>query len=379
MKIILSPDSFKGSASAIALCAAMRRGVERQMPDAEIVELPLSDGGEGLIENLVYACQGQVVEAVVQGPLGDPVNAHYGIIEQTEGKTAVIELAQASGLTLLAEGDRNPLHTFTYGTGQLMMHALDQEIRHFILGLGGSATNDGGAGLARALGIRFLDAQQRELPQGGKALGHLASIDLSQLDRRLYDCQFLIACDVTNPLTGPDGATYVFGPQKGATAEMLPDLDQALSHYASMLRGQTGRDVAIIPGSGAAGGTAAALAAFFNARLVSGIDVFLDAIRYDQHLAGASLVMTGEGKLDEQTLSGKVIHGVCKRASTFGIPVMALCGGMDISAEQMDRIGLTAAFSIVQKPCSLVEAMEQTLSMAERQVEQIIRLARIHV
>ena len=375
MKIILAPDSFKGSLSARALCAAMRRGIEAACPSAEIVEIPLADGGEGTMENLVHATQGTLVPVTVTGPLGTPVQAHYGILGDQQ--TAVIEMAQASGLTLIPPPQRNPLLAATYGTGELIRHALDAGYRRLIIGLGGSATNDGGAGMLRALGVSFFDEKGNALPDGGAALARLASLDDSRLDPRLQETAILIASDVTNPLCGPAGASAVFGPQKGATPAMVAELDRALNHFAEVVLQHKGLDIRTRSGGGAAGGTGAALLGFANATLRPGIEIVMEATRLHEHLQGADLVLTGEGSLDSQTLSGKVIAGVTRSARTHGgVPVVALCGASTLTAEQQDAIGLLSAFSIVPGPCSLEEAITNAARWTEERTFQIIRLFR---
>jgi len=372
MKIIIAPDSFKGSVSARELCAAVKKGILRILPDARVVELPLADGGEGTMENLIYATQGKKVAVQVTGPLGKPVNAAYGILG--DGKTVIIEMAQASGLPLLSPEERNPLIATSYGTGELIAHALDAGYRRFIIGLGGSATNDGGAGMLEALGIRFYDKNGRPLERGGAALKQLHRLDAANLDPRIAEASFEVASDVSNPLCGPQGASYVFGPQKGATPEMVAELDAALYRYGECIRQERGIDVIHAPGAGAAGGMGAALLGFFNARMRSGIDMMLEAVDWPRHLAGTDLIITGEGKLDGQTLSGKVIAGVCRSARGQGIPVIALCGGMALSGEEMDRLGLNAAFSIVKGPCPLEEAVKRASDWAADQAEQIMRI-----
>lgn len=374
MKIIVAPDSFKGSISARALCAAVKQGILRVFPEAEVVELPLADGGEGTMENLVYASRGRKVEVEVTGPLGNRVTAAYGVLG--DGRTAVIEMAQASGLPLVPAAERNPLVATSYGTGELIAHALDAGFRRFIVGLGGSATNDGGAGMLQALGLALLDESGRPLPPGGAALRRLHRIDASKLDARLRESSFEVACDVTNPLCGPQGASAVFGPQKGATPEMVAVLDEALRHYGECIRRERGIDVLDAPGAGAAGGMGAALLGFLNARMRSGIEMVLEESGWMRHLAGADLIVTGEGKLDAQTLSGKVIAGVCRSAREHGIPVAALCGAMELSGGDMDRLGLAAAFSIAKGPCRLEDAIGHAAEWAADQAEQMMRMWR---
>jgi glycerate kinase len=375
MKIIIAPDSFKGSISARALCASIKEGIARVFPQAETVELPLADGGEGTMENLVYASRGTKVDVTVTGPLGKPVRAAYGVLG--DGRTVVIEMAQASGLPLVPPEERNPLVTTTYGTGELIAHALNAGYRRFIVALGGSATNDGGAGMMQALGLALLDAQGRPLPPGGAALKQLHRIDASGLDARLKESAFEVACDVSNPLCGPQGASAVFGPQKGATPEMVAVLDEALRHYGECIRRERGIDVIDAPGAGAAGGMGAALLGFLDARMRSGIDMVLEAVGWTNHLAGADLIITGEGKLDEQTLSGKVIAGVCRTARERGVPVAALCGAMALTGADMDRLGLSCAFSIVKGPCRLEDAMRLAPEWAADQAEQMMRMLRL--
>jgi len=371
VKVIAAPDSFKGSASAVQLARAIHAGIVAACPKAEVVELPLADGGEGTLDTVLHSDGGLLVRTMASDPLGRPVEAGYGILNDG---TAFIELAQASGLMLVAEPERNAGASTTYGTGELIRDALGRGCRSFILALGGSATNDGGAGILEALGARLLDEAGSAVPRGGMGLEKLACIDLSGLDPRLKGCTFRAATDVTNPLCGPAGASQVFGPQKGADPEAVVRLDRALARYAERLRLATGRDVAPMPGAGAAGGTAAGLVAALDARIVSGIDMVLEVSGFRRHIATADLVITGEGRLDAQTLFGKVIAGVCRAASAHGVPVAALCGGRSLSGREMDQIGLAAAFSIVPGPCPLEEAIRRAEEWAAAQSEQLVRL-----
>lgn len=371
MKIVVAPDSFKGSISARDLCAAVCRGIHAADPKIDVIELPLADGGEGTVDNMVYSTQGETRLVQVNDPLGRPIRAAYGILG--DHATVIIEMAQASGLPLLKPDERNPLITSSFGTGELVLHALNAGYRKFIIGLGGSATNDGGAGMLKALGAAFYDQDGVLLPKGGASLEKLSYMDLSGLDKRLQESTFTIASDVNNPLCGANGASTVFGPQKGATPEMVQRLDMALSRFADVVEKQLGIDVRHLPGSGAAGGMGAGLLAFLHAEFKSGIELVMDAIKFEQKIQVADLIITGEGKLDEQTMAGKVIAGVCKKAKPYQIPTIAICGGMELTSEQMDEIGLLAGFSIVPKPCSLDEAMEQAEGWAQKQVEQIIR------
>ncbi|HHW71766.1 MAG TPA: glycerate kinase [Firmicutes bacterium] len=372
MKIVLAPDSFKGSLSSTEAAEAMARGVRKVLPEAELVLLPLSDGGEGLVESLVVASRGEVVECEVTGPLGTPVKAKLGLMGG--GKTAVIEMAQASGLILVPEEERNPLVTTTFGTGELIAKALDLGCEHLIIGIGGSATNDGGMGMAQALGVRFLDEQGELLGSGGAELARLAEIDVSRRDPRLDEVRIEVACDVTNPLTGPQGASHIYGPQKGATPEMVELLDAALNRYDQILKRDLGKDVGRIPGAGAAGGLGAGLMALLGGKLVSGIELVLDVLDFEGKAEGADLVLTGEGRFDGQSAYGKVPMGVAKRSRALDIPVVVIAGTVLPSAEVLHREGVTAYFSILNRPLSLKEAMEDAAELLEQQTAQVIRL-----
>ncbi|MEK3885684.1 glycerate kinase [Paenibacillus sp. PL2-23] len=373
MKIVIAPDSFKGSISAEALCDAIETGIKAVCPDAIIHKLPLSDGGEGLVSSLIQSCGGTYRHAMVHDPLGREIKARYGLMD--DGQTAVIEMAEASGLTLLQPEERNPMRADSYGTGQLIQHALNLGCRRFVIGLGGSATVDGGMGMLRALGMRWLDAQGNELEQtGGQALLELQHYDRSRLDERLRQSSFVIASDVTNPLCGPNGAAAIFGPQKGADAEQVSVLDEALARYAQCVEAQEGIRVSTLSGAGAAGGMGAAFAAFLGAKLASGIDYVMEATRLSEAMASADLVITGEGKLDQQTLSGKVIAGVCQLGQRHQTPVVALCGSVSLSLQEMKRIGLVAGFSIVPGPCSLEEAMKQAPEWAAERTMHMMRI-----
>jgi len=327
MKIIVAPDSFKGSISAEQAARAMAEGILDTAPDCKVIELPSADGGEGTMANLVAATNGCIVTQQVSGPLGKPVAASYGVLGN--GETCVIEIAEASGLTLLSETERDPERTSTDGTGELIRHALDAGFRDFIIGLGGSATNDGGTGILRALGMRFLDASGKELPPGAGGLDELYTIDASSFDTRLQDCRFVIASDVDNPLIGPNGASHVFGPQKGATDEIAEVLDRKLSHYADLVEKQTGHALHDYPGAGAAGGAGGAFLAFFPAVMQRGIDVVLEASGFSESVASSDLIFTGEGKSDRQTLSGKTAFGIAQMAAVHGKPVILLSGVID--------------------------------------------------
>lgn len=327
MKIIVAPDSFKGSISAEQAARAMAQGIIEAAPDSEVIELPSADGGEGTMVNLVAATNGRMVTHQVSGPLGKPVAASYGVLGNAE--TCVIEIAEASGLTLLSQTERNPERASTEGTGELIRHALDAGFRDFIIGLGGSATNDGGTGLLRALGMRFLDAAGEALLPGAGALDKLYAIDAHSFDPRIQDCRFVIASDVDNPLVGPNGASHIFGPQKGATDKMAEALDRKLSHYADIVEKQTGVSLHDYAGAGAAGGAGGAFLAFFPAVMRRGIDVVLEASGFSESVASSDLIFTGEGKSDRQTLSGKTAFGIAQMAAVHGKPVILLSGAID--------------------------------------------------
>lgn len=377
MKVIFAPDSFKESLSAPAVAAALARGFQRVIPQLEAVLLPVADGGEGTTEALVSATGGQLFEQVVTDPLGRPITAQWGLLGGQTEPMAVIETAAASGLHLLTLDERNPCLTSTFGTGELVRAALDAGVRRFIIGLGGSATNDAGAGFLQALGAQLLDQAGQALRPGGLALSGLQRIDLSQLDPRLATCRFEVACDVNNPLTGIKGASAVFGPQKGADAQMVAALDAALSHFAKLAEPVTGRDFSLLPGAGAAGGLGAALTGFLNAELRSGIDIVLDALDFDSYLNGAQLVITGEGRIDSQTIHGKTPIGVARRSKRQGLPVVAVAGSVSADAAVVYQHGIDAVFSIMQGVATLPQALQEASSNLERTAESIARLWQI--
>lgn len=379
MKIVLAPDSFKGSLTAVEAAEAMAEGVNRVFPGAGVTKVPLADGGEGTVRALVAATGGSIEEVKVTGPAGKPVLAFFGILGDGSGKgnTAVIEMAAASGITLLKEEEKNPLVTTTYGTGELIKAAMDRGCKKIIIGLGGSATNDGGAGMARALGVKFLDARDRELPPGSGALARLAKIDLSGFDRRVKDIKINVACDVDNLLCGPEGASRVYGPQKGATPEMIKILDEALAHYAGVIKEQLGKDVASVPGAGAAGGLGAGLMAFLNGKLKPGIQIVLDSVSFEEKVKNASMVLTGEGRLDGQTAFGKVPAGVAGVAKKYGIPVLAFAGGLGDGFGQLYALGIDYISANLQKPVSLSEAMRDGYRLLAWSVERAMRAIKI--
>ncbi|ELV8610134.1 glycerate kinase [Vibrio vulnificus] len=360
MKIIIAPDSYKESLTAMDVAIAIEKGFKQVLPDAQYVKLPMADGGEGTVQSMVDATGGTTIEHTVSGPLGQPVCGFFGLLG--EGKTAVIEMAAASGLHLVTPDQRNPLITTTFGTGELIKAALDHGVEHIIVGIGGSATNDGGIGMAQALGIKLLDAQGNALGYGGGELAKLATIDCSQLDPRLAQVRLEVACDVDNPLCGTKGASAVFGPQKGATPEMVKTLDENLAHYAAIIKQQLGADVRDMAGAGAAGGMGAALLGLLNAELRPGIEIVMDAVRLDEIVADADLVITGEGRIDSQTIHGKTPIGVARTAKKHGLPVIGIAGCLSADCGVVHEHGLDAVFAVVNRsvdlPTALAEAAE---------------------
>jgi glycerate 2-kinase len=347
LKIVVAPNAFKGSLSAPQAAAAMARGVRQVFPDAEIVEVPVADGGDGTVEALVSAHHGTLHPVVVEGPLGDPVTAAYGLVEG--GSTGVVELATASGLALIAPERRDPRRASTYGFGQLLEAVRKAGVKSIIAGIGGSATNDGGAGMAQAIGYRLLDASGLDLPRGGAALVNLDRI-VRPASEGLRDLDTIrVACDVENPLTGPKGASYVYGPQKGADAETVRELDRALARLAEVIERDLGLDVAVMPGSGAAGGTGAGLVAFANAVLVRGAPLVVEASGFDRALEGASLVITGEGRVDGQTAFGKAPGEVARRAHKKGVPTLLIAGSKGPGWQELMAKGVTAVVTVTQE------------------------------
>nr|WP_067294200.1 glycerate kinase [Marinobacterium profundum] len=369
MKILIAPDSFKESLSAQGVAQAIGRGFQAVFADAELVLLPVADGGEGTTQALVAATGGALFSAEVTGPMGETVKASWGTLG--DGTTAVIESAAASGLDLVPMAQRNPWHATTRGTGELIMAALDAGARHIIVGLGGSATNDAGAGMLQALGVRLLDKEGNDIAAGGAGLQALHSIDASGMDPRLADTQFEIACDVDNPLTGEFGASAVFGPQKGADAQMVKQLDACLGRFAAVVLACHGKDIDATPGAGAAGGLGGAFLAFTQARLKSGIDIVMDAVEIDRHLEGTDLVITGEGRIDSQTVRGKTPVGVSKRAQRAGVPVIALAGSVSEDSDLVHAHGIDALFSIVPGVVTLPQALEEADSNLYRTARNI--------
>jgi glycerate 2-kinase len=375
LKIVIAPDSFKESLTAVQVAESIEKGFRTIFPDAEIIKVPMADGGEGTVKSLVDATNGKVVEKTVTGPLGEPVQAFFGLLGN--GKTAVIEMAAASGLHLVPLNKRNPLVTTTRGTGELIADALEKGVEHIIIGIGGSATNDGGAGMVRALGAKLLDEKGHEIGEGGGSLDQLASIDVSGMDPRLQHVKIEVACDVDNPLTGERGASAIFGPQKGATPEMVRQLDQNLEHYAKIIEKDLRISIAKIPGSGAAGGLGGGLLAFLSAELKRGVDIVIEATNLREHVKDASLVITGEGKIDSQTIYGKTPIGVAKVAKKHGVPVIAIAGNVARDSEIVRDYGIDAVFSIVPGVVPLSDAFEHAAEYVERVAANIASLLKI--
>ncbi|WP_042819383.1 glycerate kinase [Yersinia wautersii] len=377
MKIIIAPDSFKESLTAMQVAEAIEQGFSEIFPQAEYIKLPMADGGEGTVESMVAATGGERVNVEVTGPLGAPVNAFYGWMG--DGETAVIEMAAASGLHLVAPEQRNPLITTSYGTGELILAALNHGARKIILGIGGSATNDGGAGMMQALGVQLSDQQGKALTVGGAALAQLVDIDLSQLDDRLAQTDILVACDVDNPLCGAKGASAVFGPQKGATPERVQQLDAALQHYGEKIEHVTGKSVINVAGAGAAGGMGAALFGLLNARLQPGIEIVTEALKLAAAVQDADLVITGEGRIDSQTIYGKTPVGVARVAKRFDIPVITIAGSMAPDYEVVHQHGLDAVFSVLNHIQTLPEALEEAsdnIRITARNVAAVWKMGR---
>ncbi len=374
MKIVIAPDSFKESLSAPEVAQAIARGWLAVYPDAEIVLCPMADGGEGTVDAVLAATGGERREQVVQGPLATPVTAHWGWLGDG---TAVIEMAAASGLHHVPSGQRDPRVTSSYGTGELIIAALDAGATRIILGLGGSATNDGGSGLLRALGVRFLDAGGNELRPGGAALAALQRVDLSALDKRLHNVQVEVAADVDNPLCGPKGASAVFGPQKGASAQQVDELDAALARLAEVVGEALGEDFSTFPGVGAAGGLGFAAKAFLSARFRPGIELVAELSGLAEAVRGADLVITGEGRLDAQSLHGKTPVGVARVAREQGVPVIALAGSLGEGYQQVREAGIEACFSLAPGPITLEQACANAGRELEARAADLARLWRV--
>ena len=372
MRIIIAPQSLKGSLTAAEAGQAIAEGVRTILPEADVEIVPVADGGEGTVQALVDATGGQIVQQMVTGPLGEPVLAFFGLLG--DGRTAAIEMAACAGLPLVPPEKRDPRITTTYGVGELILAALDRGCRHFIIGIGGSATNDGGAAMAQALGASLLTDGGTEIARGGAALATLSRISTATLDARLQECTFEVACDVSNPLCGPTGASAVYGPQKGATPEMVTQLDAALAHYAQVIERDLGLSVRDVPGAGAAGGLGAGLLAFLHATLRPGAQIVLEAVRLEERLANADLVITAEGQLDSQTAYGKSVGAVAALAKRYTLPVVALAGSLGENYQTVYTLGVDAVAVLPSGPMVLAYAMEHAAGLAKDATERSLRM-----
>lgn len=370
--ILLAPDSFKESMNASEVCKAMERGIKKADKTITCIHAPMADGGEGTMQSLVDSTKGKIYTVKVVGPLGNKVQAHYGILG--DGETGVLEMASASGIHLVPLEKRNPLISTTYGSGELIKACLDHNISKLLIGIGGSSTNDGGIGAIQALGGKFLDENGEELSFGGKELARLASIDLSNLDKRLNDITIEIACDVNNPLCGENGASHVFGPQKGASSEMVKLLDENLHHYGVEIEKQLGIDILDTPGAGAAGGLGAGLMAFLGGNLNKGIDMVIKYSKLEEKLIKADMVWTGEGSIDFQTQFGKTPMGVAQVAKKYDKPVLAFAGRLGSNIEVLYDMGIDAIFSITRNLTTLEQALKDGPQNMEKTAENIVRL-----
>ena len=369
---LLAPDSFKGSLSATQVCAALQRGIQRADSTASVHSIPLADGGEGTLDAVLRARSDATIHrARVQNPLGQTIEAHWARLDEN---TALIEMAQASGLTLVAPAERDALRASSYGLGQIISAALDAGCRHLLIGIGGSASSDGGSGMLRALGAHFLNSNGEEIENGGGALNELARLDTTNLDARLNDCRIEVLCDVTNPLCGTHGAAQIFAPQKGASPAQVQVLAAGLERWAEVAQQLLGHDCRTQAGAGAAGGVGFALLAFANAQLTPGIERVLDIADFNSHLARAAYVLSGEGSLDEQTLNGKTLAGVCRRAQTARVPVIAFAGQVQLNGAQLDELGLLSAFSLANGALSLQECVDNADELLSACVERVVRL-----
>ena len=373
LHFVLAPDSFKDSATGKEICEAMEKGIRRVFPKSTVQHVPMADGGEGSTEAVVDATGGEYIQKVVHGPLEEKVEATFGI--HGDGKTAVIEMAEASGIQLLTPEERNPLYTTSYGTGELIRHCLDEGMKNIILCIGGSATNDGGVGMAQALGYQFKDKDGNEIRRGGKYLKDIASIDTSNVHEHLASCEVLVASDVDNPLTGPEGAAAVFGPQKGATPEMVEDLDEGLKHLEKMIEKNLGKSVGHIPGAGAAGGLGAGLLAFTEAKLERGVEIIVEATRLKEKVKAADVVFTGEGQIDFQTKYGKTPMGVVTAVKEVNekAKVIAISGSIGEDVETLYDLGFDGIFGTIASPGELDKVLKNTLENVSRVTEAVCR------
>ncbi len=371
MKIVIAPDSFKDCLEAVDVATYLEKGIKRVVKDVDVEKIPVADGGEGFVQTMLSALGGNRIELTVQGPLYKKVKAFYGILE--DGKTAVIEMASASGIEHLKPEERNALLTSTFGTGELMKDAMEKGCRKIIIGIGGSATNDGGTGMAKALGYKFLDENGIELPEGGGALNQLCSIDKSGVFELVNETQVLVACDVTNPLVGERGASVVYGAQKGASPEMIKQLDKNLEHFAQIVKNDLGVDVLDLPGGGAAGGLGAGLVAFCGGKLQAGFDIVKDQTGLDEAIKDADIVFTGEGKMDAQTKQGKTPWGVALIAKKYNKPLFAVAGFLGEGYRDLYDEGFSSIFALPNGPITLEESIQNASELLADAGERIMR------
>lgn len=374
MKVVIAIDSLKGSLSSMEAGMAIKDGILAAKPDAEVIVKPLADGGEGTTDALIEGMNGERIDLTVTGPMHTPVDAYYGYLKDTN--TAVMEMASAAGITLVPDSEKNPLLATSYGVGEMINDAIQRGCRNFIIGIGGSVTNDGGIGMLKALGVRFLDENGEDAGEGGQALAKIARIDVSGMNPLLKECHIQVACDVNNPLCGENGSTYVYGPQKGVTEDMKKTLDEAMAHFARVTSETLENDYMNIPGAGAAGGLGYAFLAYTGAALTPGIELILDAVGLEEELSGADVVVTGEGRLDFQTAMGKAPVGVARLAKKYNAKVIAFAGSVTKEATACNKEGIDAFFPILRGVCTLAEAMDPVTARNNMTatVEQVFRL-----
>ena len=372
MKILIAPQSYKGSISAIKVAEAIKQGALNIFPDIKSLIIPVADGGDGTLETLVESTNGTIHNSNATGPLGNSIPVIWGTLG--DSKTAIIEMARISGLALVPQNKRNPYYTTSYGLGEIIKEALDLGYRKFIIGIGGSATNDGVAGMAQALGAKLTDENKKPIDLGGLALNEITKIDISGIDPRINESEILVACDVNNPLCGPNGASFIYGPQKGASPEMVKTLDDALYHFGSQLIRDTGINIMEIEGSGAAGGIGGGMVGFLNAKLKPGIEIVLDSLDFDKSLKNVDLVITGEGQIDFQTVFSKAPIGVAKHAKKYNIPVIAICGSLGENYQDVHSHGIDAVIPIIPKPMDLKNASDNAYELIKNTSEQIFRI-----
>ena len=374
MKVVIAIDSLKGSLSSMEAGMAIKDGILAAKPDAEVIVKPLADGGEGTTDALIEGMNGERIDLTVTGPMHTPVDAYYGYLKDTN--TAVMEMASAAGITLVPDSEKNPLLATSYGVGEMINDAIQRGCRNFIIGIGGSVTNDGGIGMLKALGVRFLDENDEDAGEGGQALAKVARIDVSGMNPLLKECHIQVACDVNNPLCGENGSTYVYGPQKGVTEDMKKTLDEAMAHFARVTSETLENDYMTTPGAGAAGGLGYAFLAYTGAALTPGIELILDAVGLEEELSGADVVVTGEGRLDFQTAMGKAPVGVARLAKKYNAKVIAFAGSVTKEATACNKEGIDAFFPILRGVCTLAEAMDPVAARNNMTatVEQVFRL-----